>query len=79
MLILFLVTPSGSHVDRIFLFNFQTTQCKNHLDTKLVKINKAVIEILSFSRSVLFLVTANGGYIECQIAKNQNGFIQDTF
>ena len=42
----------------LFLFNFESTSCKNHSDTNLVKINKAVIEILSFSCSALFLVTA---------------------
>ena len=32
----------------LFLSNFRTTQCKNHFDTKLVKIQSGVIEILSF-------------------------------
>ena len=42
----------------LFLFNFESTTCKNHSDTNLVKIHSAVIEILSFSCSALFLVTA---------------------
>ena len=42
----------------LFLFNFESTSCKNHSDTNLVKIHYAVIEILSFSCSALFLVTA---------------------
>ena len=47
----------------LFLFNFETTPCKNYSDTNLVKIHLAVIEILSFSCSVLFLVTANGSHL----------------
>ena len=47
----------------IFLFNIETTQCKNHFDTNLVKIHSGVIEILSFSHSVLFSVMANGGHL----------------
>ena len=63
---LFLVTAPGISLDGyilLFLFNFETSQCKNHFDTNLVKIHLVVIEILSFSRSVLFLVTANGGLL----------------
>ena len=66
----------------LFLSNFETTQCKNHFDTNLVKIHSAVIEILSLSCSVLFLVMANVGMLailECQIAKNQNTFKQEAF
>ena len=37
----------------LFLYNFRTTQSKNHFDTNLVKIHHAVIEKLSFSCSVL--------------------------
>ena len=33
----------------LFLFNFESTPCKNHSDTNLVKIHIVVIEILSFS------------------------------
>ena len=47
----------------LFLSNFKGTHCKNHFDTSLVKIRYAVIEILSFSCSVLFLVTANDGHL----------------
>ena len=47
----------------IFLFNIETTQCKNHLDKNLVEMHSGVIEILSFSPSVLFLVMANGGHL----------------
>ena len=47
----------------LFLSNFKGTHCKNHFDTSLVKILYAVIEILSFSGSVLFLVTANDGHL----------------
>ena len=32
----------------LFLFLFETIQCKNHSDTNLIKIHSAVIEILSF-------------------------------
>ena len=56
----------------LFLFNFETTPCKNHSDTNLVKIYYAVIEILSFSCSALFLVTAAN-------CKKYNRFIQETF
>ena len=51
----------------LFLFNFESTSCKNHSDTNLVKIHSAVIEILSFSCSALFLVTA--AILESQTAK----------
>ena len=61
----------------LFVFNFETTPCKNHSDTNLVKIHKAVIEVLSFSCSVLFLVTA--AILESQAAKKYNRFIQETF
>ena len=47
----------------LFLINFKTAHCKNHFDTNLVKIHEAVIEILSFSCSVLFLVTANDRHL----------------
>ena len=52
----------------LFLFNFEATSCKNHSDTNLVRIHLAVIEILSFSCSALFLVTA--AILESQTAKN---------
>ena len=61
----------------LFLFNFESTSCKNHSDTNLVQIHYAVIEILSFSCSALFLVTA--AILESQTAKKYNGFIQETF
>ena len=61
----------------LFLFNFESTSFKNHSDTNLVKIHYAVIEILSFSCSALFLVTA--ATLESQTAKKYNGFIQETF
>ena len=60
---LFLVTAPGGILTGIFLFNFETTQCKNHFDTNLVKIHSAVIEILSFLCSALFLVTPNSGHL----------------
>ena len=63
----------------LFLFNFKTTHFKNHFDTNLVKIHQAVIEILSFSCSMLFLVTANGSHLGMPNCKNQNGLIQETF
>ena len=47
----------------LFLFNFETTQCKNHFDLNLVKIHTALIEILSFSCFVLFLVMPDGGHL----------------
>ena len=52
----------------LFLFKFETTLCKNHSDTNLVKIHSAVSEILSFPCSALFLVTA--AILESQTAKN---------
>ena len=51
----------------LFLFNFKSTSCKNHSDTNLVKIHEAVSEILSFSFSALFSVTA--AILESQTAK----------
>ena len=50
------------------LFLFNSYSCKDHSDTNLVKIHYAVIEILSFSCSALFLVTA--AILESQTAKN---------
>ena len=61
MFVLFLVRDAI--LKSLFSFNFKTTHCKNHFDTYLVKIHSAVIEILSFSCSVLFLVMANGGHL----------------
>ena len=58
----------NANLTGLFLFNFETTPCKNHSDTKLVKIHKAVIEILSFSCSALFLVIV--AILESQTAKN---------
>ena len=52
-----------SHLTGIFLFNFETIQQKNHFDTILIKIHLAVIEILSFSCFVLFLVMADGSHL----------------
>ena len=52
----------------LFLFNLETKPCKNFSDTNLVKIHWAVIEILSFSCSALFLVTT--AILESQTAKN---------
>ena len=51
----------------LFLFNFETTSCKNHSETNLVKIHYAVIEILPFSCSALLLVTA--AILKSQTAK----------
>ena len=59
----FEVTALAAILTGIFLFNFETTQCKNYFDTNLVKIHQAVIEIFSFSYSVLFFVMANGGHL----------------
>ena len=47
----------------LFISNFETTPCKNHSDTNLVKIDIAVIEILSFSCSGLFLILVNGSHL----------------
>ena len=58
-----LVTVPGGHLDRYILFNFETTQCKNHFDTNLVKIHYAVTEVLSFSCFALFLITPNSGHL----------------
>ena len=55
----------------LFLYNFETTKCKNLFDTNLVKILSEVIEILSFSSFVLFLVMADGGNSECETAKEK--------
>ena len=46
-----------------FLFNFETTQCSNQFDTKLVKIHSGVIEILSMSCFALLSVTAVVGHL----------------
>ena len=56
----------------LFLCNFETTLYKNHFDVNLVKIHSAVIEILSISCFVLFLVTLDGGHIgmpNCEMSK----------
>ena len=53
----------------VFLLNFKTIQCMNYFDTNMITIHSAVIEILSVSCSVLFLVTADGAILERQIAK----------
>ena len=74
---LFLVTEAN--MNGLQLDIFETSQCKNHFDTNFVKIHSAVTEILSFSCFVLFLVTADGGHLGCQIAINQNDFMQGTF
>ena len=50
----------------LFLLNLESTSCKNHSDTNLV------IEILSFSCSALFLVTA--AILESQTAKKYKFF-----
>ena len=47
----------------LFLFSFETTQYKNQFDADLVKIHSAVVEILSISFSVLFLITADGCHL----------------
>ena len=62
-----LLLEMDENLTGLFLFNFETTTCKNHSDTNLVKISLAVIEILSFSCSALFLVTA--AILETQTAK----------
>ena len=49
------------------------TQCMNHFDAKLIKIHSAVIEILSISSSVLFLVMADGAVFEHKTAKITRG------
>ena len=41
----------------------------------LVKIHLVVIEILSFSCSVLLLVKADGDHLECQIAKKKSKWL----
>ena len=69
--LLFLVTDAI--LTGLFLFNFETTQCKHDVDINLVKIHLAVIEILSFSCSVLFLVTANGGHLGMPSCKQSKG------
>ena len=56
-----------ANLTRLFLFNCESTSCKNHSDTNLVKIHYAVIEILSFSCSALFLVIA--AILKSQTAK----------
>ena len=56
----------------LFLFHFKTTHCKNHFDKNLVQFHYAVIEKLSFSCSVIILLTANGGHLgmpNCKISK----------
>ena len=60
---LLLVTAPSGHLDRIFLFSFERTQYKNHFYPILVTIHYGVMEILSFSFSVLFSVMPNGGHL----------------
>ena len=54
----FAIFSKGSHHNRSFLFDFETTQYKNHFNANLVKIHSAVIEMLSISCFVLFLITS---------------------
>ena len=56
-----------ANLTRLFLFNFESTSCKNHSDTNLVKIHYAVMEILSFSCSAPFCTAA---ILKSQTAKN---------
>ena len=49
-----LLLEMDANLTGIFLLYFETTLCKNHSDTNLVKIRSAAIEILSFSCSALF-------------------------
>ena len=58
----FATFSNGIHLDWSVLFNIETTRCKYYYDTNLVEIHSAIIEILSFSCFVLFLVTANDGH-----------------
>ena len=58
--LLFLVTEAI--LTGVILFNFETTLCKNHFDTNLVKIHSVVIQILSFSCFNVILVTTDGGH-----------------
>ena len=75
-----LFSVRGAILTGLFLFNFKTTHCKNHFDTNLVKIHYAVIQILSFSCSVLFDVTANGGHLGMQYCKKKSKrIIQEIF
>ena len=66
--LLFLVTEAI--LTDLFLINFETTQYKDHFNTNLVKIHPAVIEILSISCHVLFLVMADGGHLGMLNKKN---------
>ena len=62
----------------LFLFNFETTPCKNHSDTNLVKIHYAV-RLLSF---VIFLFCAifnNSSHFGIPNCKKYDGFVQETF
>ena len=65
--LLFLVTET-------ILFNFERTQYKNQFDANLVNIRLAVIERLSISCFVLFLVTADGGHLGMPNCKKSKWF-----
>ena len=49
----------------LVLFNFETTHCKIHFDTNLVKAYPAVIEILSISCCAFLEMAA---ILECKIS-----------
>ena len=67
----------GANLTGLFLFNFETTLCKNHFDTNLDTIHKAVIEILSF---LMFCANfSNNSHLGIPNCKKYNGFIQETF
>ena len=48
------------------LFNFESTSCKNHSDTNLVKIQNPVIEILSCMFCAIFSNSSHLGIPNCK-------------
>ena len=69
-ILLFLLTKVT--LTGLFLFTFETTQWKNHFDTNLIKVHSAIIEILSFSCFVIFLVMADGSHLGMPYCKKLN-------
>ena len=56
----------------LFLSNFEKTQCKNQFGINLIKIHSTVIEILSSSCFVLFLVMADGSHLGMPNCKQED-------
>ena len=70
-ILLLLVTEAN--LPGLYIFTFETPQCKNHFATNFIKIHSGVTEILPVSCFVLFLVTADGGHLgllKCKKSKS---------